>query len=271
MRMTGADCHVHIIDRRFQMAGNRNYDPEDGQYGSAARFLSVLDAAGLSHGLIVAAEPYGHDPACILDAVAGSGGRLKAVALVSPDITEPALDSLRSNGVVGIRYNLTSFRMRQFLDPATPSLFERLAERKMYLQVHCEADELVEAMPMLSRHPDLAVIIDHFARPDLARGLDQPGFRALLELGRRGNIVKLSGPYRVSRQMPPYRDVEPFIAAAIEAFTPDRCVWGSDWPFTRVTERIDHGPEFACLQRWLPDEADRNKVLIETPRRLFGF
>ena len=48
-------------------------------------------------------------------------------------------------------------------------------------------------------------------------------------------------------------------------------MWGSDWPFVRTDERIDYGPELACLQRWLPDEADRRKVLWDTPARLFGF
>lgn len=39
-------------------------------------------------------------------------------------------------------------------------------------------------------------------------------------------------------------------------------VWGSDWPFVRLHERIE---------RWLPDEADRRRVLREKPSRLFGF
>jgi len=61
------------------------------------------------------------------------------------------------------------------------------------------------------------------------------------------------------------------IAAAIEAFTLDNCVWGSDWPFVRVNERVDYGPGLACLRRWLPDSADRHKVLWANPVRLFGF
>jgi predicted TIM-barrel fold metal-dependent hydrolase len=40
----------------------------------------------------------------------------------------------------------------------------------------------------------------------------------------------------------PHRDVDTFIAAAIDAFTLEHCVWGSDWPFVRVNERVDYGP-----------------------------
>jgi predicted TIM-barrel fold metal-dependent hydrolase len=102
--------------------------------------------------------------------------------------------------------------------------------------------------------------------------LGQPGFAALLELGRAGpNAVKLSGPFRCSQEGYPYRDVDPFIAAAIDVYTLDRCIWGSDWPFVRMDERVDYGPPLACLQRWLPAEEDRHTVLWRTPARLFGF
>jgi predicted TIM-barrel fold metal-dependent hydrolase len=233
--------------------------------------FSVLAAHGLSHALLVAAEPYGIDNGCMVDAIRASGGRCKGIALVSPDIAERALAGLVDAGVIGIRFNLASFGMAQFRHPATDRLFGQLSEAGLFLQVHCEKDQLVDAMPML-RRPGLRVMIDHFGRPQVERGVAQPGFQALLELGRSGNaVVKLSGPFRCSRLPPPYEDVDPFIAAAIEAFTLENCVWGSDWPFVLVSERIDYGPELACLQRWLPDTADRRKVLAENPARLFGF
>ena len=59
--------------------------------------------------------------------------------------------------------------------------------------------------------------------------------------------------------------------ALLEAFTPDRCMWGSDWPFLRAPERIDYGLVLALLERLIPDPGDRRKVLWDTPMRLFGF
>jgi len=61
------------------------------------------------------------------------------------------------------------------------------------------------------------------------------------------------------------------VRAAIDAFTLDRCVWGSDWPFLRLPARTDYGPVLAMLTRWIPDAADRQRVLWDTPARLFGF
>ena len=270
--LRAADCHAHVFCRgRLPYAPDATYQPHPSQAGTVARFLSVLEAHGLTHGLLVGAEPHGTDNRCLLEGIAAGEGRLKGVALVSPDIADRDLAALADRGVVGVRYNLSSFGMAQFAHPATVRLLARLQEMRWFLQIHCEKDELVEAAPII-RRTGVRVVVDHFGRPDVARGLDQPGFRTLLELGRSGNaVVKLSGPFRSSRADWPYRDVEPFIAAAVEAFTPDGCVWGSDWPFVRTEERIDYGPELACLRRWLPDEADRRKVLWDTPARLLGF
>ncbi|MEO5696321.1 MAG: amidohydrolase family protein, partial [Burkholderiaceae bacterium] len=112
---------------------------------------------------------------------------------------------------------------------------------------------------------------DHCGRPDALRGIDQRGFQALLEFGREGHHVKLSGPFRFVNAFAPAAAVEPFVAALLETFTPKRCVWGSDWPFLRLPLRMDYGPVLANLHRWLPDDRDRREVLRETPARLFGF
>jgi predicted TIM-barrel fold metal-dependent hydrolase len=271
MPVLGADCHAHLLGHGYPLDPDRGYDPEPGQIGTLDRFLAVLDAHGLSHGLVVAAEPFGTDNTCILEGIARSGGRLKGIALVRPDISGSELLALKEGGIVGVRYNLTSFGMSQVLHPASPALFSRLAELDMFLQIHCEKDELAQAAEILARS-SVRLMIDHFGRPDVARSIDQPGFRALLDIGRRGDCaVKLSGPFRSSREMPPYADVEPFIAAAVEAFTLANCVWGSDWPFVRVTERIDYGPELACVNRWFPDAGDHKAILANNPARLFGF
>ena len=78
-------------------------------------------------------------------------------------------------------------------------------------------------------------------------------FQALLAIGReRDACIKLSGSYKFSQQPYPYEDTWPFIVALVEAFTLDRCVWGSDWPFLRAAERLDYGPLLAVLTALFP-------------------
>jgi predicted TIM-barrel fold metal-dependent hydrolase len=267
-----ADCHAHVFGGPdYPFARDAVYAPDPSQRGTARSFLAVLDAHGLTHGLAVAAQPYGHDISCMLDGIAASGGRLKGIALAEPAISDRDLAALADRGIVGIRMNLTTYGMREFTEPGADRLLARIREMNWFLQVHCERDELVAAAPII-RKAGVRLMVDHFGRPDIQRGIAQPGFATLLELGRAGNaVVKLSGPFRVSREGPPYRDVDPFIAAAIEAFTLDNVVWGSDWPFVRVEERVDYGPQLACVERWLPDPKDRQRLMWDNPVRLFGF
>ena len=269
---SAADCHAHVFcGARYPYDPATVYEPHPSQAGTTAKFLAVLDAHGMTHGLLVGAGPYGADNRCLLDGLAAGAGRLKGIALVEADVSDRELASLADHGVVGIRFNLSTHGMSQFVAPGVDRLFARIKEMGWFLQVHCEKDELAEAAPIL-RRAGVRVMVDHFGRPDVARGLGHAGFQTLLELGRTGNgVVKLSGPFRSSVEGYPYRDVDPFVAAVIQAFTLDRCVWGSDWPFVRMDERMDYGPPLVCLQRWLPDPADRRTVLWETPARLFGF
>ena len=267
-----ADCHAHVFGSpEFAFAPDAVYVPHPAQRGTAAQFRAVLDAHGLTHGLLVAAQPYGHDNACLLQALAASTGRFKGIALVRPGTGGRELAALADRGVVGIRFNLSTHGMREFIEPGAERLLAQVKDMGWFLQIHCEKDQLVEAAPIL-RRAGVRVMIDHFGRPDVARGTAHPGFAMLLQFGREGgHVVKLSGPFRSSLAGYPYLDVDPFIHAAIEAFTLDRCVWGSDWPFVRIDARIDYGPQLACVARWLPAAADRRKLLWDTPVRLFGF
>ena len=97
------------------------------------------------------------------------------------------------------------------------------------------------------------VLIDHCGRPDPAAGLDQPGFATLLELASTGRyFVKISGLVKCSAQRYPWADSWPYVQALLEAFTPDRCMWGSDWPFLRAPERIDYGTILALTEKLDP-------------------
>lgn len=267
-----ADCHAHVFcGESYPYSSDTVYKPHPSQAGTAAKFLAVLDAHGLTHGLLVGAGPYGPDNRCMIGAIAQSAGRLKGIALVKADIPDREIAALADQGVVGIRINLMNHGMRPLIEPGADRLLARVKEMKWFVQIHCGKDELAEAAPLL-RKAGVRIMVDHFARPDIKLGVSQPGFQTLLEFGKSGNaVVKLSGPFRSSVEGYPYRDVDPFIAAAIDAFTLDNCVWGSDWPFVRMDERMDYGPPLTCLSRWLPDPKDRQKVLWDTPARLFGF
>ncbi len=268
----GVDSHCHVFDTtRFPYAHDAAYRPGPHEAGSSEELAAVLDAHGLSHALLVnPTSGYGYDNRCMVAAIRASNGRFKGIARAAPDADPRTLAALGAEGVIGVRIDLIGDGVGVLQHPAMPRLLAQIRERRWQVHVQCEKDQLHEASATL-RAARVPLVFDHCGRPDAARGVTQPGFRALLEMGRDGHAVKLSGPFRFSRVPAPYADAEPYVAALLEAFTVERCVWGSDWPFLRLSARMDYGPVLACLQRWLPDERDRRQVLWDTPARLFGF
>jgi predicted TIM-barrel fold metal-dependent hydrolase len=266
------DCHAHVFcGSQYPHAPEALYAPDISQAGTAAKFLDVLDAHGFTHSLLVGAGVYGEDNRCLVSACAISGGRFRGIALVRPQVTDQALLDLREQGVVGVRMNIMNHGLEPLVEPGAQTLLARLKELGLFVQIQVTGDQLLEALPILNK-AGVRLLVDHLGRPDLKRGLSQPGFQKLLELGRAGNaVVKLSGPFRASLEGYPYRDVDPYVEALIEAFTLDNCIWGSDWPFVRMDERMDYGLALVPLARWLPDAENRRKVLWTNPQRLFGF
>ena len=83
----------------------------------------------------------------------------------------------------------------------------------------------------LAAHPDLPVVIDHGAKPDIAAGGIDAWAEAITRIGRdTGACCKLSG--LVTEAGPGWTEEQlaPYVAVLLEAFGPRRLMWGSDWP-----------------------------------------
>ncbi|WP_153110838.1 amidohydrolase family protein [Propionivibrio limicola] len=265
------DCHNHVFDPdRFPYEEDNFYYPAGQEKGTPAQFMRVLDAYGVGHALMV--EPnsgYGPDNRCMLDTIARSNGRVKGVAVVANAASRSELEDLKAQGIVGIAFNPALFGVKYYADAA--GLLERMAELDLIAQIQVVDNQLVDMLPML-KASRVRLLFDHCGRPNPAAGLDQPGFKALLELGRSGNAgVKLSGYAKFSHLPHPYEDTWSYVRALVDAFTLDACVWGTDWPFLRAPERIDYGVLLKLVERLFPDANDRRKLLWETPCRWFGF
>ena len=264
------DCHCHVIDpANFPYQPDTAYRPAGLEVAPLDHFERVMDLHGVRCALIVATfSGYGTDLSPVLDALHRGEGRYKGIAVVGNDIGTPALARLKAQGVVGIAFNTTLVDAASYA--GTGDLLRRLADLDMVLQLQVRDDDLLGVMDLIERS-GVRLVIDHCGRPAPARGMAQPGFQALLELGRAGRaFVKLSGYSQFSRLRHPHEDAWPYVAALLEAFTPDRCMWGSDWPFLRAAERIDYGPLIELAHALVP-KAARAKVFWDTPRTLFGF
>lgn len=265
------DCHCHVIDPvRFPYRPDTAYRPSGQEIAPVDHLVRMMDLHGVHHAVIVGTHSgYAEDLSPVLDAVARGAGRFAGIGVVSNTISTAELARLRAAGIVGVAFNTTLTGPEAY--DGAGDLLRRLTDLDMVLQVQVKDDELLRLLPLIERS-QVRLVVDHCGRPSPARGLCQPGFRALLDLGRSARAsVKLSGFSQFSRERFPHADATPFVHALLEAFTPRSCVWGSDWPFLRTTERTDYGPLLQLVQALVPDLHDRKMLLWDTPRRLFGF
>ena len=265
------DCHCHILDpRSYPYSDDVAYRPSAQEIGTERQFLAVCDSYRVDNALVVGPNSgYGLDNRCLLDVIARNRRRFRGIAVVPNHASIEQLAALKSQGIAGIALNATYHGVDYYLDMAP--LIERLVALDMFLQIQVEGDQLTALMPLVAGS-SVKLLIDHCGRPILSADMAQPGFRALCKLGEASRaVVKLSGVQKFSQQGFPYEDTWPVVSALVRAFGLDRCLWGSDWPFLRATERLDYGPLLSLVDRLFQEATDRKKLLWETPQRLFGF
>ena len=265
------DCHNHIFDpARFPYRADTAYQPSMQEIGTAAQFARVMDAYGVRHALLVGpTSGYRTDNRCMLDAIAGGGGRFRGIGVVDNDVSRAELVEMKGAGVVGVAFNPAMEGVEAMSD--ADALFNTLTDLDMFAQIQVTGDQLIALEPLIERTVT-QILIDHCGRPDVAAGMNQPGFQALLGLADTGRtVVKISGMQKFSRLDHPYEDAQIFAREILRVFGPDQCVWGSDWPFLRSPVRLDYGPLLMLFEQLVPDSDARRRVLWNTPRRLFGF
>jgi predicted TIM-barrel fold metal-dependent hydrolase len=266
------DCHAHIIDRdRFPFVAAVGYRPKPQESGTREAFIKTLDANRVSEALLVQPSRYGFDNSAMIDALSQAWPRFKGIAVVDPRITEREICALAERGVVGVRFNLVSHDPAVLNGADAIRLLDRLKEYGWLAQVYAPAEQWCEIGPRLS-HSGVKVLVDHFGIRTTDRSTAGSGFRAVLALGAMGKgVVKLSAPFRIAQPSDGYSALDHYVAALVATFGLDRCVWGSDWPFLAITPPVHYGDLMVLLRRWLPDAGDRDRVLRQNPRRLFGY
>ncbi|MHB8285906.1 MAG: amidohydrolase family protein [Caulobacteraceae bacterium] len=81
------------------------------------------------------------------------------------------------------------------------------------------------------RHPGLPIAVDHGGKPDIAGGGLDPWRDAMSALAALPQVFcKLSGLLTQAGPEQGEEAVRPYIEHLLQAFGPERLMWGSDWP-----------------------------------------
>ncbi len=269
------DCHHHIYDparfppSRPQVQQVPNARVED--------YRLLQRRIGTTRNIVVTPAPYPapvRDNLATLDAVKQLGSNARGVAIIYPDITDAELKSLDAGGIRGIRFSLTSGRPGA-ASTATPEAIEALSKRVdalgWHVQLNATAEQIVASQDLLNRMVS-PIVLDHMGHIPQPAGLDHPAvaiIRRLIDKGR--TWVKLSVTYDSSKDGPPgYADVGRVAQAYVKA-APERLVWGSNWPHPSEPDKPDDAVLFGLMAQWAPEEATRNRILVQNPEALYGF
>jgi 2-pyrone-4,6-dicarboxylate lactonase len=270
------DAHFHVFWPAEQYPARDpklRYKPP---FAPLAEYRELAARLGFERFVFVQPSAYARDNSCMLDAMKEMGGRCRGIVDVNEDAPDAELARLHAAGVRGVRVNVSP------IHPREAGLAEQLLKRVERLEPRCaelgwQLDFLTpgwlteELMPKL-RRLKVDFTLAHMGMFLARDGAQQPGFRKLLDLLRTGDgrcYVKLTGVYRMS-QAPGFADAAPMARALIEA-APERIIWGSDYPHLSFADKVGSIELFNLLGEWAPDAAQRRKILVDNPARLFGF
>lgn len=282
------DTHVHFWDRsasELQWAwldagfSGYRFDSADGYSGSSylpPELLSEAEGAGLAAVVGVhCAEPI-PDPeveTAWLERV-GDGHGLPDVTVGRCELDRPGTAGLlerhsRHGRFRGVR-DLTAYE-RLGADPAAAAL-DAAGRLGISVEVRRPHDQLDVVADIAHRWPGVVVVLSHACLP---RSRDAPSLAswsaALSGLADRTQSVVCKVSAVAGRGDPDWTtdSIRPWILVAVEAFGPDRCMLGSNWPVDRrygsYRKLIDAYREVLSVL----DPVERQAILAGTARRVY--
>jgi L-fuconolactonase len=154
--------------------------------------------------------------------------------LADPNVNELIDQFQGSAKLKGVRHVVQDEPDDRFLlNPDFNRGVNQLAARGLVYDILIFARQLPASIEFADRHPDVPMVLDHIAKPVIRAGqVDAPweaGFRALAK--REHVSCKFSGMVTEVRDEQWTVDtIRPYWDIALEVFTPQRLMFGSDWP-----------------------------------------
>ncbi len=153
--------------------------------------------------------------------------------------------------------------------------YEALADLDLTFDALGFSRHLANFLTIFKRYPKLRVVVDHCMKPQIRDHGTAKDELAFWSEGMRriadetGAFCKLSGIVTESNPGWTVEDLKPYADVVLEAFGPERVMWGSDWPVSRL--RGEYGDWHGAAQKLcahLP-EADRAAIFGGTATRFY--
>jgi len=241
-----------------------------------ADLTPLREAAGVTTTVLVQAAPTVAETRFLLQVAKDSGGVVKGVvgwvdlaaADAIPTLTRLARDPL----LKAIRPML-----QDLPDPAwilradVGRALAALPRLGLRFDALVKPAQLPALLPMLDAHPDLAVVIDHAAKPDIAAGMWEPWARSMRAAAANPRVrCKLSGLITEAGPGWTIETLRPYFDFLLECFGAQRMMWGSDWPVVNLGGSYQrwYAATVALMAGLTPQQ--RAAIMGGTAQRFYG-
>ena len=241
-----------------------------------ADLTPLREAAGVTTTVLVQAAPTVAETRFLLQVAKDSGGVVKGVVgwvdLAAADAI-PTLARLARDPL------LKSIRpmLQDLPDPAwilradVGRALAAMPRLGLRFDALVRPAQLPALLPMLDAHPDLAVVIDHAAKPDIAAGMWEPWARSMRAAAANPRVrCKLSGLITEAGPGWTIETLRPYFDLLLECFGAERMMWGSDWPVVNLGGSYQrwYAATVALMAGLTPQQ--RAAIMGGTARRFYG-
>ncbi|MFG2650315.1 amidohydrolase family protein [Streptomyces sp. NPDC048436] len=251
------------IRRNFSLA---DLEPEARAAGVAATVLvqTVTVAEETPEFLALAAES---------DLVAGVVGWTD---LTHPDVADTLAAMRQLSGgqrLVGIRHQVQGEPDPQWLlRPDVRRGLAAIGAANLAYDLIVLPHQLPACVKAAQEHPELTLVLDHLGKPPIASGALEPWAAAVRALAALPNTVcKLSG--LVTEADPKtwtVDDLRPYADTVLDAFGPDRLMFGSDWPVCTLAATYAEVVDTARQLTESLSDCERTALFAGTATRVYA-
>ncbi len=274
------DAHQHFWDLTNSQIFNYAWLETPGHQPICRSFLPddlkpQLDAAGVERSIFVQTQHHIDENRWALqladehDWIAGVVGW---VDLASPDCAEQLAEFQAQPKFVGVRHITQDEPDDNFiLRPEILRGMKVLQRAGVPFDLLFYVKHLRHAATLGAMLPELPMVIDHLAKPHIKDGIIddwEANFRAAAQ--HENIYCKLSGMITEAHwQNWTAADLRPYVDIALDAFGPERLMFGSDWPVCELAGTYQR--VFNALQETLSglSEGERIAILGGTARNFY--
>lgn len=241
----------------------RDYAPAD--------LKPLLAECNIDGTILVQAAPTLAETHYLLD-IAADNDLVKGVVgwinFESPDAASEIQILASKPKLVGLRPMIQDIEdIDWMLKPQLHLAFEALIAADLCFDALVFPHHLTNLLTLLNRYPKMRVVIDHGAKPQIAKGEFDNWATSMTRLATESQAYcKLSGLVTEASTDWEAKDLEPYINHLIEVFGTNRLIWGSDWPVAKLA--TDY-PVWHRLAAEYFSEAEQQPVFGENARRAY--